>query len=147
MRIRSVTTHVLGVSAQALVIFAIIAAILMTLAPIYRPANFLAGTDRAMAAKNAGTSAGISVPDTTFGGTSVAVAGAGKWIYATCYQYGQLVYGQYKQVDLTGHAVLGYFGPTPTWSGGSAECTAQEGTWSRNGRWRGGASTTFNVAG
>jgi len=39
----SAVRHVLGVSAQAILIFAILAALLLTLSPIYKPAQFLAG--------------------------------------------------------------------------------------------------------
>ena len=31
------------------------------------------------------------------------------------------------------------------WQGGDANCTAEEGYWGKNGRWRVVASTTFNV--
>ena len=105
----------------------------------------LAGT--AFAGKPGGSSSSIVVPDTTFGGISNATVAGGMWVYAQCFQNGDLVFGQYKKADASGAVVLGYFGPTPSWSAGSANCTAQEGSWSNNGRWRGSASTTFNVAG
>jgi hypothetical protein len=38
-------------------------------------------------------------------------------------------------------------GPTPMWTGGAADCTAEEGTWSKSGRWRVLARTSFHVYG
>jgi hypothetical protein len=42
--------HIVGVSLQALLIFAIVATILLALAPVYKPANILSGAGNAGAA-------------------------------------------------------------------------------------------------
>ncbi|HVL53581.1 MAG TPA: hypothetical protein VM344_04920 [Vitreimonas sp.] len=47
----SVVRHSLGAVGEALLIAAIIAALLLALAPVYKPADFLAGTGSAQAAK------------------------------------------------------------------------------------------------
>lgn len=81
-----------------------------------------------------------------FGSMAVATANPGGpvWIHAECYQDGELVYAQYKKVDENNQAML-TLGPTPSWSGGDAECIAEEGTWGKNGRFRVIASTDFQV--
>ncbi len=38
-------------------------------------------------------------------------------------------------------------GPTPSWSGGSADCVAEVGYFARNGRFRVQAQVTFSVVG
>ena len=68
------------------------------------------------------------------------------WVYAECYQDGQLVYAQYVEADANNEAVLS-LGPTPSWTGGSASCTAEEGYFNRSGRWHTVAETTFEVSG
>ena len=68
------------------------------------------------------------------------------WAFAQCYQGGTLVYAQYVKASSSNTATF-TLGPTPMWQGGDADCTAQEGYWGRNGRWRVVASTTFHVDG
>ncbi len=93
------------------------------------------------------TSATISVADGVFAGTTVATVNPGdSWVRARCYQDGGLVYEQYVRVDATRQATL-QLGPTPRWTGGAADCTAEEGTWSKSGRWRALAETSFYVYG
>jgi hypothetical protein len=102
-------------------------------------------TGTAFAAK--GGPGHISVPDGTFGGTTVATVnpgGDGAWARAFCYQDGALVYGQYVRVDADNHATF-QLGPTPSWSGGYASCTAEELALRSNGRWRVLARTTFSA--
>ena len=47
----STTRHSVGAVAEALLVAAIIAALLLAFAPVYQPADFLAGTESAQAAK------------------------------------------------------------------------------------------------
>jgi hypothetical protein len=94
-----------------------------------------------------GSSTSISVPDGTFGGTTTATVGSpGMSVYDACSQNGIVVSQQWVPTDGAGQAVL-QLGPTMMWTGGSATCIAQVGTWSSKGRWVVQGSTTFNVAG
>lgn len=140
----TVARHVGGVGLQALLIVGIVAALLLVLSPVSRPAADLAGTGSALA----GRSGAISVPDGVFAGTTTATVnpgGSGTWAYARCYQGGVLVYAQYVRVNSANQATF-TLGPTPMWTGGGADCTAEEGSWSRNNRWRSVASTAFQVS-
>lgn len=71
--------HLAGVSLQALVIFAIIAALLLALSPIYKPAEFLAGTSTVEAAKP-GSAASLTcraTPDPVSVGGIYTISGSG----------------------------------------------------------------------
>jgi hypothetical protein len=67
-------------------------------------------------------------------------------VNAQCYQNGQRVYSEWK-----GFFPGSWFGqtftlgPTPSWQGGAADCTARIVTRSRNGREIVHATTTFHV--
>jgi hypothetical protein len=142
----SVVRHSLGAVGEALLIAAILAALLLALAPVYGPARTLTGAGVADAARVSGH---ITVPDGVFGGTTTATVNPGGekvWVHARCWQDGTLVYEQYVKVDANNQAVLN-LGPTPMWTSGAADCDAREGYWARNNRWRTVASTTFHVAG
>jgi hypothetical protein len=139
--------HLVGMSLQALVIVAIIAALVVAASVLTNTQPSGASNVLAAGHRSNSTTTAITIPDSVFGGTSDATTGASKWVYVECSQGGQVVFEQYKQADSTGSVVLGYFGPTSMWTGGSATCVGQEGYWSRNGRWRGIASTNFYVAG
>jgi hypothetical protein len=135
----------MGVAAEALLIAAIVAAIALALAPVYKPADIVAGTGTAAAAR---TTARITVPDGVYAGTttaSVNPGGSGAWAFAECRQGGTVVLRQYRDAA-SGQATF-QLGPTPSWTGGAADCTAQEGQWDRNGRWKTLATTTFHVDG
>jgi hypothetical protein len=94
----------------------------------------------------AGTSASISVPNGTFGGTTTAsVSQPGSWVYNACSRGGTVVSQQWAQTDSAGKAVL-YLGPTMVWASGSATCVAQVGGWSNKGTFSAQGSTTFSVA-
>lgn len=133
MRIKSVFKH----SAQALAEGSLVALLIVGL---------IAGT--ALAGKptgGAGTSA-MRVDDGVFAGTTTAYRGTSTavWVHAKCYQGGTIVFEQWRMyVDATATLSLG---PTPSWSSGAANCTAEEGYYSRNMRWRSIGSTVFNVA-
>jgi hypothetical protein len=49
---------------------------------------------------------------------------------------------QWARVDATNHATL-TLGPTPTWTSGGASCTAEQGYFAGNGRWRVQATAAF----
>ena len=134
--------HLSGVGLQALIIVGIVAALLLALSPVFAPAEDLAGINGA----NARGGANITVPDGRFAGTTTATLnpGGAVWAFAQCYQDGTLVYAQYVKNNSSNTATF-TLGPTPMWQGGAANCTAEEGTWGKNGRWRAVASTTFNV--
>ena len=139
----SAARHSAVAIAEALLVAAIIAALLLALSPVYKPADFLAGTQGADAAR--GGKGTIVVPDGVFGGTVTATVnpgGEGTWARAFCYQNGALVYGQYVRVDANNQATF-QLGPTPSWQGGDASCVAEELLKKNNGGWRVLASTTF----
>jgi hypothetical protein len=135
--------HLSEVGLQALIIVGIVAALLLALSPMFSPAEDLAGINGA----NARGGGVITVPDGQFGGTTTATLnpGGAVWALAECYQNGTLVYAQYVKASSSNTATF-TLGPTPMWQGGAANCTAEEGSWGKNGRWRVVASTTFNVS-
>ena len=141
MRAASTIRHSLGAAGEALLIALIVAVLALALAPIYRPADWLAGD------ADAGRAGHISVPDGVFGGRTTATVnpgGADVWAHARCYQDGALVFEQYVRVNAEDQATF-VLGPTPSWSGGGASCEAEEGYWHRGTRWRVVADTTFRV--
>jgi hypothetical protein len=103
------------------------------------------------------SSTSLTVPDGVYGGTTTATVtsgvsaasttsgGSALWVRATCSQNGVSVYRQNVQLDSSGRAVL-TLGPTPSWSGGAADCLADSAYYS-NGRWRVVATDTFHVSG
>ena len=141
--IASGTRHVVGVGVQALLIAAILGLAALAASAIYKPAAFIAGVDNASAART--YSGHISVPDGTYGDTTVATVNPGGdvWVRARCYQ-GGLVYEQYAKANGDNQATL-TLGPTPNWTGGDASCIAQEGTFGKTNRWKVLAETTFNA--
>jgi hypothetical protein len=89
----------------------------------------------------------ITVPDGQYGKTVTATVnpgGTSSWARALCYQNRELVYGEYVRVDADNHATF-TLGPTDSWQGGNASCTADELMLRSNGTWRVLASTKFNV--
>lgn len=100
------------------------------------------------AAKGGNGGGSISVPDGVFSGTVMATVnpGGSVMVHAECFQGGTLVYAQYVAPDSNNQAML-TLGPTPSWSGGDADCTAEEGYFGGGGRWHSVASTTFHVFG
>jgi hypothetical protein len=55
------------------------------------------------------------------------------------------VSNQWSRIDAAQRAVL-TFESSPRWTSGGAACTAEEGYFSANGRWRVVVSATFSVA-
>ncbi len=133
MRIRSFTKH----SAQVVAEGGLIALLVV---------GAMAGTAFAGKPTAGGTSSGVRVDDGVYAGTTTAYQGASAavWIHAQCFQGGSLVYEQWR--SYTGGTTTLSLGPTPNWSSGAANCTADEGYFARNNRWRVSGSTTFNTA-
>ena len=135
--------HVALVALEALLVAVLVWVAAMTLAGISENGDGITG------AANAGRqAANLTVPDGVFGGTTEALAnpgGDGTWIHATCLQAGQVAMSQWARVDATNHATL-TLGPTSTWTRGGASCTAEQGYFAGNGRWRVQDSATFSVA-
>ena len=135
--------HVALVGLEAMLVAVLVWVAAMSLAGISENGGGLAGA--ATAARQA---AELTVPDGVFGGTTVAHAtpgGDGTWVHATCVQAGRVALSEWARVDATNHATL-TLGPTATWTGGGASCTAEQGYFAGNGRWRVQDSTTFSVA-
>ena len=146
MRPSSILRHTAGVATEGLLILATVVALAFaaTLATRSDPG----GATDAFAARSTGGV--ITVPDGVFGGLTTATANPGDdstWVMAECYQGGTIVYRQYVKVDPATHQAILTLGPTPSWSSGAASCSAEEGVWFKDTRWRAIASTTFEVSG
>ena len=76
---------------------------------------------------------------------ATATGADGMLVKAECFQDGVIVYRQYSRVD-NGSAPL-TLGPTPSWTEGSADCTAELGEFDKRTRWRSADSDTFHVEG
>ncbi len=95
----------------------------------------------------------ISVPDAVYGGSTVATVnpgGDGVYVFLQCYAPtfgGEYVHAKYFDVDANGQAAIGPL-MSRLWLSGEADCTAQEGYFTRNGfgKWVVVAATTFHVA-
>ena len=135
--------HVGLVALEALLVAVLVWIAAMTLAGATQSDSGIAG------AANAGrVSANLTVPDGVFGGTTVAHAnpgGPGTWVHATCMRGGAVAMVQWVRVDADNHATL-VLGPTPSWLSGGASCTAEEGYFGSNSRWRVQDTATFTVA-
>jgi hypothetical protein len=94
------------------------------------------------------TTTAVRVDNGVYGGTTTAYAGpaSATWVRALCYQNGKLVFEQYRQFDSTRRATL-QLGPTPSWPGGGATCTAQDGYWRNGSTWRVTSTSSFSVSG
>ena len=110
--------------------------------------TLVAGTAVAGKPTGSATTGSVRVDNGVYGGTTTAYAGpsTATWVRAMCYQNGYLVFEQYRQFDSSRRATL-QLGPTPSWSGGSASCTAQDGFWRRGSTWRVTSTTSFTVSG
>ena len=133
MRIRTFTKHTAQVVAEGGLIALLVV-------------GAMAGTAFAGKPTAGGTSSGVRVDDGVHAGTTTAYQGASAavWIHAQCFQGGSLVYEQWR--SYTGGTTTLSLGPTPNWSSGAANCTADEGYFARNNRWRVSSSTTFQTA-
>jgi len=112
-----------------------------------------AGVVPASAAKGGKAGATIAIddwnPHVPFGEHATFTVDAPKadqpWVNARCYQGGEMVYGQWHGM-FDGYRFGNVFtmGPTPSWSGGDAECVAEVGYF-RKGNFHSLASTAFSV--
>jgi len=125
--------HFTGVALQALLIAVIVAALALALGPVYRPADFIAGTDSAAAAKGGRTAASLDAsPHQVARGERFNVHGSG-------YTTGQATWvkvvtptstGYYAAgVDAAGNLSVGL----ELWDSGHASLTALQ--MGSNGRW------------
>jgi hypothetical protein len=67
------------------------------------------------------------------------------WLFNQCKQNGSIVYQQYLKISSDGNSGPFTLGPTPTWSGGEAECMAIVESFSK-GSFRPLESITYIVA-
>ena len=135
--------HVGLVALEALLVAAIIWIATMTLAGATQ-VDGLVG-----AAKAGPAELSVAVADARLGGTAVVTATPGEegmWIHAVCSVAATPIWSQWSRIDRAHHAVLS-FEPTAHWSAGSATCSAEEGYFSANGRWRVLATAAFTVRG
>ena len=139
---RMTLRHVGLVALEAVLVTMLVWLAAMTLAGMSPSGGGIAGTADAGRA-----AASLTIPDGSFGRTTVAEvvrADADSWIHATCTQGGSTVLTQWARLDDHGQATL-QLGPTSTWSAGAADCAAEAGWFATNGRWRVEATTTFSV--
>ena len=135
--------HVGLVALEALLVAAIVWIATMTLAGATQ-------ADGLVGSANAGpASVSLAVAHARLGGSAIVTATPGEegmWIHAACSQAATGVWSQWSRIDHTHRALL-KFQPTTRWTAGGAACTAEEGYFSANGRWRVVATTTFTVEG
>ncbi len=133
MRIRTLTKHL----AQALAEGGLIALLVVAA---------MAGTASAGKPTGGSTTSAFRVDDGVHGGATTAYQGSGAavWVHASCYQSGSLVFEDWRPYSGGTAAIV--LGPTPNWTSGAADCRADEGSFSRNNRWRVSSSTTFHAA-
>jgi hypothetical protein len=125
--------HFSGVAAQALLIAAIIAALALALGPVYRPADFIAGTDTAAAARGGKSAASLEAnPHFVGPGQGFVVRGAG-------YAPGKQTWVKIETAESTSYVAAGVdaagnlsVGLT-LWTPGRASLTALQ--TGNNGRW------------
>lgn len=138
----SAVRHTLGAAMEALLIVAIVAALAVGVALSTGHPAGASGVRAATAAPS------ISVPNGVYAGTDVATVDpptGSIWVDARCYQGSVLVYEQWAAVNASMQATL-TLGPTPSWMGGAASCTATANVLQRSGRFKQVASTSFSVA-
>jgi hypothetical protein len=120
--------HVAGVAAQALLIAAIVAIVALVLSPLYQPASWIAGTDRAAAGRmgtiNVSFGSGDARAATTEGGSIFTATGCG--FRASSSDYYMVVHG--PTVD---SAALGYW--VDSFVVGRDGCGSSTVSWSSSG--------------
>ena len=133
MRIRTISKH----TAQALAEGGLIALLVV---------GAMAGTAFAGKPGSGTTTSSFRVDDGVHAGTTTAYQGASGavWVHASCYQNGSLVFEDWR--TYSGGTATIALGPTPNWTSGAADCTAEEGSFARNNRWRVSGATTFHAA-
>jgi hypothetical protein len=135
--------HVGLVALEALLVAVIVWVAAMTMAGATQNGGIVG------AAQAGQEAASLTVAGARLGGTAVFTAhpgDEGMWVHATCAQSTTTVLNQWVRVDATHRATVS-LAPSASWSAGPAACTAEEGYFSSNGRWRVIAATTFTVQG
>jgi hypothetical protein len=135
--------HVGLVALEALLVAVIVWVATMTLAGATQNGGIVGS---AAAGAEAPT---LTVAGARLGGSAVFTAhpgDEGMWVHATCVQSATTVLSAWIRIDSTHRATLPIATST-RWSSGAAACTAEEGYFSTNGRWRVLVSTTFIVDG
>ncbi len=133
-----VVRHTLGAAAEAILLAAIIAALLLALSPIYAPAGFLSGTQGVDAGRGGNgnsivvASAATARVAASYGGSVTTLSTLGKdyflvYVRVVCTQDGQWVYEDWENIktgtwSTDGYATFKLAGSS--WSGGSASCDA-----------------------
>jgi hypothetical protein len=83
-----------------------------------------------------------------FGQTTMAhvnPGGTGVYVLTQCYlPDGKYVFAAFSDVDSNNVSVVGPLSSSK-WKSGAANCTAQEGSFAKNGRWLVAAQTAFSV--
>jgi hypothetical protein len=150
----STIRHTFVAGSEALILAAIVAALLFGAAVLTGHAPLGAGST--LAGQNTST---LSVPDGSFGGTTMAnvsmagsagaasTSAAGLWVHATCIvdANGSLGLVAWETTDASGNASIA-LGPTPSWQSGSATCKAEAGSFDKLGRFKASSKTTFSVS-
>ncbi len=134
--------HVGLVALEALLVAVIAWVAAMTLAGATQNGGIIGAAEAGQDA------ASLTVAPATLGGAAVFTANPGDegmWVHATCNRSTTNLFSQWIRVDASRHATL-TLAPSTRWSSGAAACTAEEGYFSSNGRWRVIATTKFNVA-
>jgi hypothetical protein len=84
------------------------------------------------------------------GGRSLTVTAdpgdPGMWVHLSCTRAGAVVFGQWAAIGAD-HDVSFSLDRSRGWTAGAAACTADEGYFSTNGRWRVVATTTVTTSG
>ncbi len=76
---------------------------------------------------------------------TVNPGGSRTYVLVQCYTPdGAYVYAAFFGVDADNRATVGPL-TSSLWPSGAGDCTAQEGTFAKNGRWQVAASTSFSV--
>jgi hypothetical protein len=135
--------HVGLVALEALLIAVIVWVAAMTMAGATQSGGLVG-------AANAGrTNPSLTVAAGGLGSSALVTADPGEsgmWVHATCRQSSAIVLAVWARIDAAHHATIP-LARSATWRSGPAACTAEEGYFSTNGRWRVLVATDFDVAG
>ncbi len=139
--------HTIGVGLQALLIAAIVAGLAFAGSAVFGSAP--GGAYDVFAAKPVSGRITVAGPVAHGGSTTATVnpGGTDVYVFVQCYAAdGAYVYAAYSPVSAEKTASIGPL-TSPVWAGGGANCTAQEGYFTRNGfgKWVVSAATEFTV--
>jgi hypothetical protein len=135
--------HVGLVALEALLVAVIVWIAAMTLAGATQ-SDGLAGSSNAGKANPSLTGIGARLDGTA---TVTANPGdEGMWAHVTCFQGTTVVLASWTRIDAS-HRARVNLARSAAWSSGAASCTAEEGYFAANGRWRVLATATVAVSG